>query len=230
MKLLRQRLSSAITCPGFARIGFRNIERVDFSAPTLKMRLLTQAEVHMPRVKPVFKPGDCPEDADPATRQDLAEFFEQLFPGNPAPEIGIDHTGLALAAHNPKFAGNLSSLTRTAVLEMGWTKRRDLTELAVQAVNLHFKSAFSFETRIPNAEATGIGMERLAALPYWKTSSLFDEEQRLVLEYVDAVVTGAVPDELFGKVKSRYGVKGTVEFTALIGTFSLWAMLINATI
>ncbi|MDG2005418.1 MAG: hypothetical protein P8J20_19010, partial [Novosphingobium sp.] len=99
-----------------------------------------------------------------------------------------------------------------------------------QAVNLHFKSSFSFETRLANAEATGIGMERLAALPYWRTSSLFDEEQRLVLEYVDAVVTGEVPDALFDTVKARYGEKGTVEFTALIGTFSLWAMLINATL
>ena len=184
----------------------------------------------MPRVKPVFRPGDCPENADAQTRQELAEFFEQLFPGNPAPEIDTGHTGLALAAHNPKFAGNLSRLTRGAVLEMGWTRRRDLTELAIQAVNLHFGSAFSFETRMPNAEATGLGMERLAALPLWKTSGLFDEEQRLVLEYVDAVVTGEVPDALFDRVRARYGEKGTVEFTALIGTFSLWAMLINATL
>lgn len=184
----------------------------------------------MPRVKPVFKPSDFPEDADTQTKQDMAEFFEQLFPGDSKPEINTGHTGLALAAHSPKFAGSLSRLTRSAVLEMGWSERRDLAELAVQAVNLHFRSAFSFETRLPNAEATGIGMERLAALPYWKTSSLFDEEQRLVLEYADAVVTGEVPDELFDRVKARYGEKGTVEFTALIGTFSLWAMLINATL
>lgn len=184
----------------------------------------------MARVKPVFKPSDCPDDADEATREGIAEFFEQLFPGNTAPEIDASHTGLALAAHSPKFASGLSRLTRSVVLEMGWTERRDLTELAVQAVNLHFKSSFSFETRLANAEATGIGMERLAALPYWRTSSLFDEEQRLVLEYVDAVVTGEVPDALFDTVKARYGEKGTVEFTALIGTFSLWAMLINATL
>lgn len=184
----------------------------------------------MPRVKPVFKPSDCPANADTATKDGIAEFFEQLFPGNPSPEIDTGHTGLALAAHSPKFAGNLSRLTRSVVLEMGWTERRDLTELAVQAVNLHFRSAFSFETRMPNAEASGIGMERLAALPLWRTSNLFDEEQRLVIEYVDAVATGEVPDELFDRVKARYGEKGTVEFTALIGTFSLWAMLINATL
>ncbi|MDG2005526.1 MAG: hypothetical protein P8J20_19555, partial [Novosphingobium sp.] len=89
----------------------------------------------MARVKPVFKPSDCPDDADEATREGIAEFFEQLFPGNTAPEIDASHTGLALAAHSPKFASGLSRLTRSVVLEMGWTDRRDLTELAVQAVN-----------------------------------------------------------------------------------------------
>jgi 4-carboxymuconolactone decarboxylase len=184
----------------------------------------------MPRVNPIFRPQDCPEGADDATRQAIAEFFEQLFPGNASPEINTGHTGLALAAHSPKFAGNLSRLTRSVVLETGWTERRDLPELAVQAVNLHFSSAFSFETRMGNAEATGLGMERLAALPCWRASTLFDEEQRLVLEYVAAVVSGDVPGELFDRVKARYGEKGAVELTALVGTFSLWAMLINATL
>ena len=184
----------------------------------------------MARVRPVFTPADCPGNADAATREGLAEFFEQLFPGNPDPRINEGHTGLALAAHSPRFAGSLSRLTRSAVLEMKWSERRDLAELAVQAVNLHFRSSFSFETRMANAEATGLGMDRLAALPYWRTSSLFDEEQRLVLEYVEAVVTGEVADALFERVRSRYGEQGTVELTALVGTFSLWAMLINATL
>lgn len=184
----------------------------------------------MPRVKPIFRPDDCPEGADPEMKENLSEFFEHLFPGNPSPEIDTGHTGLALAAHSPKFAGNLSRLTRSAVLEMGWTERRDLAELAVQSVNLHFGCALSFEARMANAEATGIGMERLAALPLWRTSSLFDDEQRLVLAYVEAVVSGSVADELFDRVKTRYGEKGTVELTALVGTFSLWAMLINATL
>ena len=184
----------------------------------------------MPRVNPVFSPSHCPADADAATREGIAEFFEQLFPGKPEPQIDAAHTGLALAAHSPRFAAGLSRLTRSAVLEMAWCERRDLAELAIQAVNIHFRSGFSFETRMANAEASGLGIDRLAALACWRTSSLFDEEQRLVLAYVEAVVTGAVPDDLFDAVKARYGEQGAVELTALVGTFSLWAMLINATL
>jgi alkylhydroperoxidase family enzyme len=184
----------------------------------------------MPRVKPIRRPADCPADADDETREALAALFEQLFPGNPDAEIDAGHTGLALAAHSPKFAAALSGLTRAVVLETGWAQRRDLAELAVQAVNLHFGSGFSFETRLPNAEASGIGLERIAAIPLWRSSSLFNEEQRLVLEYVEAAVTGDVPDAIFERVKDRYGEQGAVELTALVGTFSLWAMLINATL
>jgi len=184
----------------------------------------------MPRIPPIFSPDHCPEDADAETRADITDFFEQLFPGKEPPQIDAGHTGLALAAHSPNFAASLSRLTRSAVLEMAWCERRDLAELAVQAVNIHFDSGFSFESRLGNAEATGLGMDRLAALPCWRTSSLFDEEQRLVLEYVEAAVTGKVPDDVFDRVRGRYGDKGTVELTALVGTFSLWAMLINATL
>ncbi|MCX7865202.1 MAG: hypothetical protein N2423_09250, partial [Novosphingobium sp.] len=134
------------------------------------------------------------------------------------------------AAHSPRFASNLARLTRSAVLEMPWCERRDLAELVIQAVNLHFRSSFSFEMRIAHADASGLGMSRLAALPCWRTSSLFDEEQRLVLDYVEAVLAGKVDDALFERVRSRYGEQGTVELTALVGTFSLWAMLINATL
>ena len=106
--------------------------------------------------------------------------------------------------------------------------QRDLMELAIQAVNLHFKCEFSFETRMPYAASTGIGMERLAALPLWRTSALFDDEQRLVIEYANAVVTGDVPEELSQRAVAHFGERGTVEMTAVIGTFSLWAMLINS--
>ena len=182
----------------------------------------------MSRVTPVYKPSDYPGNPDEQTRQDLAELFGFLFPGVAEPEIDGPHTGMAIAAQNPKLALNLARLTNVVALDLAWCQRRDLLELAIQAVNLHFKCDFSFAARIPRADASGLGIERLAALPYWRTSALFDEEQRLVAEYVEAVVSGDVPDALFARVVERWGEKGAVEFTAVIGTFSAWAMLINA--
>ena len=181
----------------------------------------------MSRIKPVFKPGDYPGNPDSQTRDDLSRLFGALFPDTPEPGFDKAHTGMAIAAQSPKFAVNLSNLTRCVALDLPWCERRDLMELAIQAVNLHFGCDFSFEARMPHAEATGIGMERLAALPLWRTSSLFDDEQRLVIEFANTAVTGDVPDELLARIKQRFGERGAVELTAVVGTFSLWAMLIN---
>ena len=183
----------------------------------------------MPRVKAVHKPSDYPGNPDEATRKDLAELFGHLFPNADNPEIDNAHCGIAIAAQNPKLALNLAKISRFIATETGWCQRADLRELAIQTLNLHFKSDFSFQTRVPHARAAGIGAELLAALPYWRTTNAFNEEQRLVIEYTNAVVSGDVPSELFKKVVETYGEKGAVEFTALVGFWSFWAMFLNAT-
>jgi 4-carboxymuconolactone decarboxylase len=180
------------------------------------------------RVKGMFKPGDYPADVDAATGQEIAALFDYLFPGVEHPEIDDSHSGIAIAAQNPQLALKLAQLSRFIALDTAWCKRADLRELAIQTVNLHFRSDFSFRARLPNAKAAGIGADLLAALPEWRTSDLFDEEQRLVVEYTQAVVSGSVSDALFERVVAAYGEKGAVEFTTVVGFWSFWAMLLNA--
>lgn len=182
----------------------------------------------MARVTPVYKPSDYP-NPDAQTRDDLAELFGQMFPGVENPEIDRPHSGVAIAALNPRLALHLSKLSSFAALELGWSKRADLREIAIQAVNLHYGSDFSARSRHRAWEAVGLRMEQLAALPFWKTTGLFDDEQRLVIEYALAVVTGDVPAPLFARVVQLFGEKGAVECTTVIGIWSMWAMLLNAT-
>jgi 4-carboxymuconolactone decarboxylase len=111
---------------------------------------------------------------------------------------------------------------------MPWCQRRDLRELAVQTVNLHYRCAPSFRAHAPHAEANGITAEMQAQIPWWRTSELFDSEQKLVIEYAFAAVTGQVPEALFRRVVDRFGEQGAVEFTAVVGMWSFWAMMINA--
>jgi alkylhydroperoxidase family enzyme len=183
----------------------------------------------MSRVTAVYKPSDYPGTPDEQTRGDLAELFEHMFPGVEDPEIDRPHSGMAIAALNPRLALHLTKISGFAALQLGWSKRADLREIAIQTVNLHFKSDFSARSRHRAWEAVGLRLEQLAALPFWKTTDLFDEEQRLVIEYALAVVSGEVPEELFARVVARYGETGAVECTTVIGLWSMWAMLINAT-
>jgi alkylhydroperoxidase family enzyme len=182
----------------------------------------------MSRVTAVYKPSDYPGTPDEQTQDDLADLFDHMFPTIENPEIDRAHAGIAIAALNPKLALHLSRLSGFAALQLGWSKRADLREIAIQTVNLHFKSDFSAQSRFKAWEAVGLSKDQLAVLPYWKSTNLFDEEQRLVIEYALAVVAGEVPEALFARVAARFGEKGAVECTAVIGIWSMWAMLLNA--
>ena len=183
----------------------------------------------MARVKPMYRPSDFPGPVDQATRQDIGVLFNHLFPGAENPEIDRSHDGLAIAAQNPKLALNLAKLSGFIALELPWCERRDLRELAIQSVNVHFKSDYSFEARRRGAEAAGISSVMQDALAGWDSSNLFNDEQRLVIAYAHAAAAGSVPDDLFARAVERFGEKGTVEMTAVIAFFSFWALFLNAT-
>jgi len=183
----------------------------------------------MPRVTAVFKPSQYPGTPSAATRRDLDELFLHLAPGSPDPQIDQRHAGLAIAAQNPKLALGLAKLSSFIAGELPWCRRKDLRELAIQAVNVHFKSEYSFSARIPNAVASGIGADLQAELHSWRTSSLFTEEQRLVVEYTNSALTGDVSDELFSRIIDTFGEKEAIECTTLVAFWAFWAIFLKAT-
>ncbi|MGO9934736.1 MAG: carboxymuconolactone decarboxylase family protein [Steroidobacteraceae bacterium] len=183
----------------------------------------------MARVTGVYKPTDYPGVPDAATTGDLKEFFELMFPGGAKPEFDAGHSGWAVMAQNPRLAIHMARLTTYIARDMPWCKRRDLRELLIQTVNLHFKCESSFRARFPHAVAAGISSELQAAIPYWRTTSLFSAEQRLTIEYTFAAAAGDVPDELFQSVVKKFGEKEAIEFTIAVAHWSFWAILLNAT-
>lgn len=183
----------------------------------------------MTRVKYVNSPKDYPGTPDEETKRELTEFFQRLFPGSENPRIDGAHSGFAIAAQSPKMAIHLHTMSRYFVLELGWSKRRDLLELAVQTLNLKYGCESSFEAHVPHAKDHGISAEMQSALPYWRTTSFFNDEQRLVIEFTEAVVEGEVPKALFSRAVERFGERGTIEFTAAVAWWSFWAMILNAT-
>jgi alkylhydroperoxidase family enzyme len=180
------------------------------------------------RITGVFKPADYPGNPDEATKKDLAELFAYVLPGQANPEFGDMLAGYAMMAQNPRLLMHVVKFHDYIVREMPWAQRRDLRELAIQAVNLHYKCDFCFQAHLSVADAVGIGADLQAAIPYWRTTTLFNDEQRLVVEYTLAVVAGDVPDELFAKVVAHFGEKETVEFTVAVTHWALWAMVLNA--
>lgn len=64
----------------------------------------------------------------------------------------------------------------------------------------------------------GISDEKILALPDYATSPLYNETERLALEYADCMtITGReVTDELFARLRAVYDDDAIVELTAII--------------
>lgn len=184
----------------------------------------------MARVTAIFRPGDFPsERQDPKARQQLADLFGTLFPGVADPAFDEHHAGMAIAAQSPGLALMLARASGFIAGELPWSQRKDLRELAIQTVNHHFASHYSYRSRIAIGESVGITAEMQDALPNWKASGLFDDEQGLVIDYAKAVATGSVPQPLFDRVVTTFGEQGAVECTAVAAFWAFWALFLNAT-
>ncbi|MFC4770191.1 carboxymuconolactone decarboxylase family protein [Effusibacillus consociatus] len=64
----------------------------------------------------------------------------------------------------------------------------------------------------------GIPTEKILALPQYKTSQFYDEREKLVLEYTDAITLSDkdVDDDLFEQLRSHFEEDEIVELTAVI--------------
>lgn len=180
------------------------------------------------RAKGIFSPRDAPAEGQQAA--DTRALFDHLFPGVADPRIDANHAGIAITAASPKLALQLAKMSRFMALELEWCQRADLRELAILTVNLQLGCAYGFETRLSIAQAAGLDGAVIAAIPEWASSRELNAEQRLVVEYARAVIDGAVTDGLFARVVERFGQAGAVEFTSVVGFWSCWAMILNATL
>jgi len=66
--------------------------------------------------------------------------------------------------------------------------------------------------------ALGVPEEKILALPDYATSPLYDDAERLALEYADAMTLSdhEVDDELFARLRRVYADDALVELTAII--------------
>jgi AhpD family alkylhydroperoxidase len=64
----------------------------------------------------------------------------------------------------------------------------------------------------------GIGEDKLCALEDWRGSNLFDERERVALEYAEAITLSdaEVSDDLMARVRRQFDDDAIVELTALI--------------
>ncbi len=91
-------------------------------------------------------------------------------------------------------------------------------------------SQFVFSQHAKVARATGVAEEKLRDVPAWQLSGAYDEAERAVLAYVDAVVLehGRVQDAAFEALRAHLSDEAVLELSYLIGTYLMHAVLTRA--
>ena len=75
----------------------------------------------------------------------------------------------------------------------------------------------------------GLTPEQVAAIADWQPSKMFNDRQRALLAYTDAMTRQIdVEDSLFTEIRKHFSERQTVELTMLIGTYNLFTRVLQA--
>lgn len=91
-------------------------------------------------------------------------------------------------------------------------------------------SQFVFSQHCKSLRGLGVSDEKIAAIPYWTVSDLYDDHERAVLAYTDCLVLagGRVPDEVFAKLKTFLSDVEIMELTYITCLYDMHAVMTKA--
>ena len=153
-----------------------------------------------------------PDRYDDAQRQ----AHERIAAG---PRAGV-RGPLALWLHSPDFAGRAQHLGE--FLRFDTTFEVRLSELAILIVARHWRCAYIWAVHRPIAERAGLAdvfIHALARDPSATPSA--DDERAVALFCRQLVQTGRPDDATRGDVLSRFGERGCVELTGVVGYYTM---------
>ena len=90
---------------------------------------------------------------------------------------------------------------------------RSLVTVRVSQIN---HCAFCVDINSATLAKRGVPMEKIHALGNWRDSSMFGPEERLALDYAEAMSLNRVDDDLRRRLKQRWSDDVIVELTGLI--------------
>jgi AhpD family alkylhydroperoxidase len=94
-------------------------------------------------------------------------------------------------------------------------------ELAIVLVAIMNHSKFEFDSHAPKLIKAGATQAQVDALKDWRSSRLFSDRQRRILEYTEVMTrTVLIPDETFKLVREIYNDEQLVEMTCLIAAYN----------
>jgi 4-carboxymuconolactone decarboxylase len=134
---------------------------------------------------------------------------------------------LRAAIHNAELARNWSALGES--LRFGTSLGKRLSELAIIVTGRRWSAQVEWFVHARAAADAGLEPAIIEAIRDGIAPRFAQPEDALVYDYARLLLQdGTVPAALHAEVTRRFGVKGVVELTALVGYYSMVAMTLNA--
>jgi 4-carboxymuconolactone decarboxylase len=164
----------------------------------------------------------------PATRDELTEdaqraVWDSVVSGPRGQVIGP----LRAAIHNAELAARWSALGEALRFNTSLPKR--LSELAICVTGRRWSSQVEWYVHAKVAAHNGVSAEVLEAIRTGRPPVFAQQDEALVYEFARTLnQDGRVPDDTYAATQEKFGVKGVVELTALIGYYTMVSMTLNA--
>lgn len=98
-------------------------------------------------------------------------------------------------------------------------RHREIVIIRIAVLN---GADYEKESHIPHARKAGLTEAQIEALSDWRACALFDEVDRAVLAYTDAMTQDIkVPDAIFAGVRKHFDDRELTELTATVAAYNL---------
>ena len=162
----------------------------------------------------------------PPLPQPLNPIIQKMFDKRRAQGGSIINLQL-VTGHAPKFAQAASTMAFT--IRFDAKTPRKLLELIIMRTAQIVGSQYEINQHIPLSKMCGYSDTQIAALPSWKTSTLFDEKERALLGYVEEMAHGGdVDDTTFAALQKYFAPQEIVEITYTVGSYYANGLLTKA--
>ena len=134
---------------------------------------------------------------------------------------------LRAVIHSPELARRWSALGE--FLRYGTSLPRRLNELAIVVTGRRWSSQVEWWVHARVAAEAGIPQAAIDAIRRGEAPVFEDADDALVYEFARALqLDGRVPPATYAAALSRWGERGVVELTAVIGYYTMVSMTLNA--
>jgi alkylhydroperoxidase family enzyme len=129
--------------------------------------------------------------------------------------------------HCPYIGLNFQRLGNSILKGEGLSPK--LRELAILRVGSLAQSEYEFKQHTAIALQNGISQKQIDEIVDWAASEHFDERERAVLAYTDAVARDIrVRDETFARLRTFLNEEEIIELTAVIGYYGMACRILVA--